>query len=67
LKCYLTVAEFFKAHAADRVSVSNSLDGMDEFENSSASFDLRSIDLDQLSSISVGEEEDAGRNLKTSP
>ena len=55
LKYYFAVAEFHNADAADRVY--KELDGM-EFENSSASFDLRSIGLDQLSSIPVGEEED---------
>jgi hypothetical protein len=55
LKYYFAVAEFHNADAADRAY--KELDGM-EFENSSASFDLRSIGLDQLSSIPVGEEED---------
>lgn len=45
LKYYFAVAEFYHSDAADRVY--KELDGM-EFENSSASFDLRSISPAQM-------------------
>ena len=47
LKYYFAVAEFCNSDAADKVY--KELDGM-EFENSSASFDLRSLSKSQISS-----------------